>query len=149
MKKRSGFTLVEIMIVVAIIGLLAAMAIPAFQRARLESQTTRVANDLRILSDAFVLYALDEGSFPDDEHIVLPAGMEPYIKQKFWDAPVWGGHFNYEGPDFYPYTGIAITDSDAPASVMLALDEKCDDADLSTGKFRQTPNGRYTYIIEE
>src|SRR6266436_344506 len=48
-KKRGGFTLVEIMIVVAIIALLAAIAVPGFLRARKRSQATRILNDLRMI----------------------------------------------------------------------------------------------------
>jgi len=46
-KRRGGFTLVEIMIVVAIIALLAAIAVPGFLRARKRSQASRILNDLR------------------------------------------------------------------------------------------------------
>ena len=54
MKKmnKKGFTLVEIMIVVAIIGLLAAIGIPSFQKARSTSQTKACINNLRIISSA-------------------------------------------------------------------------------------------------
>ncbi len=45
--KHAGFTLVEIMIVVAIIALLAAIAVPGFLRARKRSQASRILNDLR------------------------------------------------------------------------------------------------------
>ncbi len=48
-KRRGGFTLVEIMIVVAIIALLAAIAVPGFLRARKRSQASRILNDLRMI----------------------------------------------------------------------------------------------------
>lgn len=56
---RRGFTLVEIMIVVAIIALLAAIAVPGFLRARKRSQATHVLNDLRILDGAIDQYAIE------------------------------------------------------------------------------------------
>jgi len=58
-KRRGGFTLVEIMIVVAIIALLAAIAVPGFLRARKRSQATRVLNDLRMIDAAVDQYAIE------------------------------------------------------------------------------------------
>ncbi len=58
-KNRGGFTLVEIMIVVAIIALLAAIAVPNFLRARKRSQATRVLEDLRMLDSALDQYAIE------------------------------------------------------------------------------------------
>jgi prepilin-type N-terminal cleavage/methylation domain-containing protein len=58
-KKRGGFTLVEIMIVVAIIALLAAIAVPGFLRARKRSQASRVINDLRLIDSAVDQYAIE------------------------------------------------------------------------------------------
>jgi prepilin-type N-terminal cleavage/methylation domain-containing protein len=56
---RRGFTLVEIMIVVAIIALLASIAVPGFLRARKRSQATRILNDLRLLDEACDQYAIE------------------------------------------------------------------------------------------
>ena len=58
-KRRAGFTLVEIMIVVAIIALLAAIAVPGFLRARKRSQASRVINDLRLIDSAVDQYAIE------------------------------------------------------------------------------------------
>ena len=57
--KRGGFTLVEIMIVVAIIALLAAIAVPGFLRARKRSQASRILNDLRLIDSAIDQYAIE------------------------------------------------------------------------------------------
>lgn len=57
--RHGGFTLVEIMIVVAIIALLASIAVPGFLRARKRSQASRVINDLRLLDSAIDQYAIE------------------------------------------------------------------------------------------
>src|SRR5438552_14312817 len=57
--KQKGFTLVEIMIVVAIIALLAAIAVPGFLRARKRSQASRIINDLRLIDSAVDQYAIE------------------------------------------------------------------------------------------
>ena len=58
-KSHRGFTLVEIMIVVAIIALLAAIAVPNFLRARKRSQATRILEDLRVIDSAIDQYAIE------------------------------------------------------------------------------------------
>src|SRR5205809_2891233 len=58
-KKRAGFTLVEIMIVVAIIALLAAIAVPGFLRARKRAQASKIINDLRMIDAAVDQYAIE------------------------------------------------------------------------------------------
>src|SRR6201996_1833660 len=58
-RKHAGFTLVEIMIVVAIIALLAAIAVPGFLRARKRSQASKLLNDLRMIDAAVDQYAIE------------------------------------------------------------------------------------------
>ena len=64
-KNRGGFTLVEIMIVVAIIALLAAIAVPNFLRARKRSQATRILEDLRMIDAAVDQYAIEANLKPN------------------------------------------------------------------------------------
>ena len=58
-RRHAGFTLVEIMIVVAIIALLAAIAVPGFLRARKRSQASKILNDLRMIDSAVDQYAIE------------------------------------------------------------------------------------------
>ena len=60
-QNKAGFTLVEIMIVVAIIALLAAIAVPNFLRARVRSQATTMVNDVRMIESAAEQYAIENG----------------------------------------------------------------------------------------
>jgi prepilin-type N-terminal cleavage/methylation domain-containing protein len=77
--KRAGFTLVEIMIVVAIIALLAAIAVPGFLRARKRSQASKILNDLRMIDSAVDQYAIETGKRTGD--IVEVTDWTNYIKK--------------------------------------------------------------------
>jgi prepilin-type N-terminal cleavage/methylation domain-containing protein len=75
----AGFTLVEIMIVVAIIGLLAAIAIPNFVKARATSQMNACINNLRQIDAAANEFALERGKKTGDA-ITMNTYLTPYIK---------------------------------------------------------------------
>jgi len=66
-KSRAGFTLVEIMIVVAIIALLAAIAVPSALRARKRSQATSTLETLRMLDSAVDQWAIENGQSPGSQ----------------------------------------------------------------------------------
>ena len=81
-----GFTLVEIMIVVAIIGVLATLALPNFMRSRRTSQLTVCLNDLRIYQDALEQYIFAHRQYPSDLGELV---AESYLDQLF-KCPVGG-----------------------------------------------------------
>ncbi|HPO07360.1 MAG TPA: prepilin-type N-terminal cleavage/methylation domain-containing protein [bacterium] len=68
-QKKAAFTLIELLIVVAIIGILAAIAVPNFMNARMRASVSRAQSDLRNLSVALESYRLDNNHYP-------PASLE-------------------------------------------------------------------------
>jgi prepilin-type N-terminal cleavage/methylation domain-containing protein len=96
-KSRGGFTLVEIMIVVAIIALLAAIAVPNFLRARKRSQATRCLEDLRIIDSACDQYAIENNKSTGDA--VAWVDVQNYLKtgSSLYDsggADLFGDQYN-------------------------------------------------------
>lgn len=92
-KNKKGFTLVEIMIVVAIIALLAAIAVPSFMNARTKSMQSSCMNNLRLIDGAIQQYALDNSNALASAMTQL-VGTNAYIK----DTPVCRGGGSYTLP---------------------------------------------------
>ena len=88
-RKNRGFTLVEIMIVVAIIALLAAIAVPGFLRARKRAQGTTIKNDLRLIDAAKDQYAIE---YNKTTMTPLATDLTPYFKSNSRLATVVGAN---------------------------------------------------------
>ena len=100
-KRRNGaFTLVEIMIVVAIIGLLAAIAVPNFVRARTTAQMNACINNLRQIDGAIQQWALEQKK--DTSATVTESDVTPYLKNSI-SCPSGGTVFS----DSYTITTVA------------------------------------------
>ena len=103
-KRRGGFTLVEIMIVVAIIALLAAIAVPGFLRARKRSQASRIINDLRLIDSAVDQYAIETNKKSGDNVAVtdwtnyLKKGTNLFLTGK----DILGNDYNAQKVDSLP-----------------------------------------------
>jgi len=119
--KRAGFTLVEIMIVVAIIALLAAIAVPGFLRARKRSQASKILNDLRLISGAVDQYAIESSKLSG-----ATVEVEDWTKYLKKDTNLYA-----TGNDLFgqPY-GVQTVDSlpHVDATTKAALSDVTDDA---------------------
>lgn len=138
------------MIVVAIIGLLAALALPAMQRVRQRSQNSRFASDVRVFSQAFETYAMESGSWPANAGSgVVPTEVADQISTAAWRAPnSLGGRWNWDANRLGVVAAISTTGVTASAAQMSDIDRMIDDGDLSTGRFRSM-SGRYCWVLEE
>ena len=106
-KSKKGFTLVEIMIVVVIIGLLAAMAVPAFQKVRTTSQEKTIVNNLRQLASGADQYFLEEGASTVTSALLVGNGSAFYVKP-----------FGQVADEVYP-TSISSTDTSIATTVTV------------------------------
>jgi type II secretory pathway pseudopilin PulG len=137
------------MIVVAVIGLLAAIAIPSFVRARERSLNVRFAADLQVAKAAFTEYSVEHGKYPADTMPgVVPEGMVDYLRRIAWTQPTTiGGQWDWDNSQFGFKAGVSIYLPSASIDQMLRIDQIIDDGNLATGEFQSRANG-YIGIIE-
>lgn len=119
--KRGGFTLVEIMIVVAIIALLAAIAVPGFLRARKRSQASKILNDLRLIDAAVDQYAIETTKKSGDP--VAVSDWTNYLKK---DTVLFATGQDLFSDDYGPQTVDSLPK--VPDSAKAALSDVTDAA---------------------
>jgi len=143
--------LVEIMIVVVIIGLLAAMAIPAFQKIKVSSENSRFMNDLRTFKDALLVCVMETGVMDQGSGSgTLAPDLAEYLNSGLWlEGPNIGGQWDVEYAKSGVTLGIGVHNPTIPAEQILAIDESFDDGDVNTGKMRYIAGGRYYWVVEE
>jgi prepilin-type N-terminal cleavage/methylation domain-containing protein len=119
--KRAGFTLVEIMIVVAIIALLAAIAVPGFLRARKRAQASKILNDMRMIDAAVDQYAIETSK--TSGATVDVTDWTNYVKK---DTTLYTTGQDLFGDDY----GAQAVDSlpKVPASAYTSLSDVADDS---------------------
>lgn len=149
---RRAFTLIEILIVVLILGLLAAMVIPQFIDVTGDAQRTAFINNGRIFMTAAKRYELDYGVYPDAAPGQLPDGFGDYIQSNRWEGStpiggMWDSVYIADGVTAAVGVDFTGADPDNDPANMLKIDEMYDDGDLTTGIFRRMSNTRYFFII--
>jgi len=150
-RRRAGFTLLEIMIVVALIADLCVIAVPSFMRARQTTESTRYCNELRVAANAFEMYAAENSKYPAEVAAgVVPAGMTIYLDGLKWTRPnAIGGQWDYD----YKLDGVTaavatVSTKNFDLNQMTKVDSMIDNGITTTGQFRRRDDKRYSLIIE-
>lgn len=123
LRSSSGFTLIELIVVVVIIGLLAGLVLPQFIRQEEKAKLKAARAQIELLATALDTFRLDVGRYPTSEEGLQalrqkPGGLErwdgPYLKK---DIPLdpWGKPYNYKSPgDHGPYDIISYGADSVP-----------------------------------
>jgi type IV pilus assembly protein PilA len=165
-KAEQGFTLIELMIVVAIIGILAAVAIPAFMKYIKKSKTTEASQFVKKIYEGARIYYMDRNTprgkiqalasqFPEpvnaytaDAECCAMAGTKEKCAPSaaLWDTPSWSAlKFSVDDPHYYAYNYIApLTKGDGANYTALARGDLDCDGKFSTFSMYGEINATYS-----
>ena len=154
-ERPQGFTLIEILIVVVILGILAGVVIPTFGDFAGEAERAAFIQSGRQFVTAAHRYRLDYGIYPSAAAGVLPAGFGDYIRSQSWEAqtPVGGvwdadvGLYGVTASLGVRYTGPDVSDPRNDDVFMQEFDAIFDDGDLVTGAFRKMNGDLYQFVV--
>jgi prepilin-type N-terminal cleavage/methylation domain-containing protein len=154
-----AFTLVEVMVVVVIIGFLAAAGLPSYRHLTMRSKVTALENDLRQFATAIQTYTLQNGHWPaNGDPQTIPAELTSAISANFTRTSPIGGVYkwNFEVPADGVTAKAAIvvqTASGNPVSddedMFLMIDRQMDDGVLDTGNIQVGSTNSLVFIIEK
>jgi type IV pilus assembly protein PilA len=130
--------LVELVIVVVIIGLLAALAVPMYKRLNTRTKHTRFQNELRVATQALETYAMERGDWPPDGDGGWPAEVVDYLPPpNRWNLPTpVGGRWSWTRDVDGVRAALRVSDYEGGEERGRALDRLVDDGDLTAGTFR-------------
>ena len=147
--RQGGFSILEVLVVVAIIGIIAAVAVPALRYAMLYAKATSIVSDFTVFRTALVEFHNDSGRLPGETGPgVAPPELEPYLGSRLeWSSTDfqldWENWRAEDGTPVQPETGIAYgltvrTADEGLVSLLRAAYE---------GEARHLPGYGYTFVI--
>jgi prepilin-type N-terminal cleavage/methylation domain-containing protein len=143
-----AFTLVEIMVVVVIIGLLVAMAIPGFQRVRHSAIGKRYLNDVRQIVSGAERRAAETGTYPPNGIGALHPDLRGYVPDSlFGTATPLGGVWDWDYDQNGFKASVSVYQYTAADDLLLHIDRSCDDGNLNSGIFRKD-GSKVIYVIQ-
>ncbi len=150
-RPRAAFTLVEILVVIVILGVLAAIVIPQFASATDDARYNAFITDLNALTKAVSAYENIHGLPPDGASGVMPPELNIYMSAERYERPTaLGGVWDIEVQENGVVLAVGVhfnNGNDPGEAVMSQIDAMIDDGDLSTGSFREIAANRYYNVL--
>ena len=119
-KQRKGFTLIEILLVMAILAILAAVVVPKFTKRSQQAKETAAKTDIANLEVALDSFEIDTGRYPTNTEGIKALIQEPINTKDDWKGPYlkrgvpqdpWGNEYNYKQPGQYNKYGYDLSSS--------------------------------------
>ncbi len=154
----AGFSLIEVMIVVTVIGILGGMARVAFAHVTLRARAAAYINDCRVFSEAFQRYTTEKGAMPPEQtrRRTVPTGMGTYLRASDWlkETPI-GGDYEWDTNAIGIARrlgfngGIRVNGSKLKLADLRQIDRWFDDGNLATGNLIVRNGGARVFFILE
>lgn len=156
---RAAYTILEIVVVLTVIGILAAIAVPHIRRAKDSAIITTLENDFRVFSQEFKDFELNFSSYPPTQNTpgLYPIGMEDRMSHTWILPSVIGGTYRWvyssgdESENSYAYievTGNSVETLRIDPLRLSEIDDDLDDGNPNTGRL-QLSGLSIRYYIEQ
>ena len=156
----AGFSLIELAVVVGILSVVLAIAVPIAVKLLMQAQSAAVENDLRVFNAAFQAYANEHGDWPagDGTPGAFPEGMAGYLAETNWGrrTPL-GGNYAWDPNSMQQglrYRAVIVIASTTGNPVtenreqLSQLDQKIDDGNLATGNLLLGYRNSPVFVLE-
>jgi len=136
-KPPSGFSIIELMVVVTTIGILALLGIPGIRMAADRTEAIATANDIRVFSEAVEFFSTAEGTYPSSmTYTRMPDEIASYL------PPLWkNGSYSWFYVNTTNFVYVYVYNLNFTAEQAVRLDSIIDDGNIATGEVRMAFNG--------
>ncbi|ADE55815.1 type II secretion system protein [Coraliomargarita akajimensis] len=141
----SGFSIIELMVVITVIGIVAMLGIPNFTNIKHRTEATVTANDLRKFADALKVYNLQNGGYP----ATLSSSNLPDAVSQNLPAAWKNGQYRWEYTSTDQYTFVLVYSLHFTSEQAVRVDKIIDDGNIAMGNVKMAPAGAgLVYIFE-